>query len=81
MTRYSVHANTHSVTVHRDGCSHQSSRLEGCGCGSTSSQGNQYWFCEPHVSHQAISAWLKRTEWEVFLCLDCFAAGSPQAAP
>jgi hypothetical protein len=46
--------------------------LKPCGCGPTGKSGNQYWFCEKHITHEAVDEFMDGRFWAILICDVCF---------
>lgn len=73
MARYSANNPNRTLTLHRDNCSHVSTGTpQNCGCGSTSTQGNQQWWCETHVGRDHVDTFMGGRFWAILLCDACY---------
>ena len=73
MAVYSANRPVRTLTLHKAECRHiRRDRLEACGCGYTGSQGTQRWWCEEHVSIDAVDEFMRGRFWAMLVCNVCF---------
>jgi hypothetical protein len=76
MALYSANNPTRTVTLHKPTCPHARSAPQGgCGCGLTSTRGNQQWWCEEHVTLKAVGDFMNARFWAILACDNCFGGG------
>ena len=49
-------------------------KLQPCGCGDTDEHGNQRWFCETHITREAVDEFMNGRFWAILMCDLCFRA-------
>ena len=72
-TEYSANNPNKTLVIHKPDCNRIPwGKLSGCGCGDTGDRGNQYWFCEEHVTHEAVDEFMNGRFWAILICDVCF---------
>ncbi len=71
MASYGVNAPNKKLTVHKKRCHHvPTTKLQACGCGTTSS--NHQWWCEQHITKDAVDRFMNHRFWAIVICDGCF---------
>ena len=72
-TEYSANKPNKTLVIHKPDCQKIPwGKLEPCGCGDTGAHGNQYWFCETHITHEAVDEFMHGRFWAILICDVCF---------
>ena len=73
MTAFTANRPNRTLVIHKEDCRViPKEKLQPCGCGDTGERGNQRWFCEAHVTHQAIDEFMHNRFWAILICDICF---------
>ena len=76
MARYSANNPNRVLVLHKDDCGEVAKAgSSGCGCRSTSELGNSRWFCEEHVTRDAVDDFMSGRFWAILLCTKCYGVG------
>ena len=74
MTRYTANIPVKTLVMHKENCSKIPREfLDPCGCGDRGQHGNQRWWCEKHVTIDAVNNFMKGKHWAILMCNICFA--------
>jgi hypothetical protein len=73
MAVYVVNKVVKTLMIHKDDCRVvQKSGLKPCGCGVTGQKGQQRWYCEKHISSNAVNEFMNGKFWAILMCDICF---------
>lgn len=74
MAIYSANRPNRTLTIHKDGCKHIPNKqgMKPCGCGITSNQGNQQWWCETHICRSNVDVFMNNRFWSILVCDQCY---------
>lgn len=73
MAVYTVNQVVKTLTIHKDGCRVIPwDKLRACGCGDTGQKGQQRWYCEKHISSNAVNEYTNGKFWAILMCDICF---------
>lgn len=74
MARYSANNPNRVLVLHKDECNEVSkAELSGCGCRPAIGLGNTQWFCEQHITRDAVDDFMGGRFWAILLCTKCFS--------
>ena len=72
-TMFTANRLVKTLVIHKPGCRVIPwGKLDSCGCGDTGEHGNQKWFCEDHITREAVDKFMNRKFWAILMCDICF---------
>ena len=73
MAIYTASKTVKTLTLHKDNCRViKRDKLDPCGCGITGKESDQRWFCERHMSIDAVNEFMNGKFWSILLCDLCY---------
>ncbi len=73
MAVYTVSKVVKTLTIHKDNCRViPRDKLKACGCGDTGQRGEQRWYCEKHISSNAVNEYMNGKFLAILMCDICF---------
>ncbi|MEN6300032.1 MAG: hypothetical protein ABFD51_09035 [Anaerolineaceae bacterium] len=76
MAVYTVNRVVKTLTIHKENCRKiPREHLKPCCCGDTGQKDNQRWFCEEHISLDAVNEYMNGKFWAILMCDICFREG------
>lgn len=73
MAVYTANRPNKTLVIHKPSCRViPKEGLRACGCGDRGELGNQRWYCEEHISLDAVNEFMRGRFWAILLCDLCF---------